>query len=276
MTDATTTTRPLAVPSPAELAPTALLIVAAALCWAITATRMEGMDMGSGTDLGALGWFAGIWAAMMAAMMLPSLIPMELASARAASPTRAVNWRATLETVVFAAGYLLVWIAFGLLAYAIVEGIRELDPSWLVWDGGGRYVAGAVIVAGGLYELTAIKRDSLTHCRDPELLIQGRRPGVTGAVRSGLAHARWCVGCSWAMMAGLFALGVMSVGWMILIAALIAIEKLLPWRTAAVAITIAMLVVLGLGVAFFPGEVPGLTVPAPMEMPDQMAPMEMM
>jgi predicted metal-binding membrane protein len=264
MTDATTTTRPLAVPSPAELAPAALLIVGAALCWAITATRMEGMDMGPGTDLGSLGWFTGVWAAMMAAMMLPSLIPMELASARAASPTRAVNWRATLETVVFAAGYLLVWLGFGLLAYAVVEGARELDPSWLAWDDGGRYVAGAVIVAAGLYELTGLKRHSLTHCRDPELLIEHRRPGVIGAVRSGVEHARWCVGCSWAMMAALLALGVMSVGWMVLIAALIAIEKLLPWRVTATGVAAAVLALLGVAIMSVPDQIPWLTIPLSM------------
>jgi predicted metal-binding membrane protein len=272
MSDGTTAARSMTVPSAAELAPTAFLILVAALCWAVTASRMEGMDMGPGTDLGSLGWFIGIWAVMMAAMMLPSLTPMELASARAASPVAAINWRATLETVAFAAGYLLVWTSFGLVAYGVSEAVRAVDPSWLAWDDGGRYVAGAVIVAAGLYELTPVKRRSLGHCRGPEMMIERRRPGVLAAARSGLGHARWCVGCSWAMMAALFALGVMSVQWMIVVAALIAVEKLLPWRRAAVGITIAVLVLLGLGVAFFPGDVPGLTVP--MEM--MQMPMEMM
>jgi Predicted metal-binding integral membrane protein (DUF2182) len=87
------------------------------------------------------------------------------------------------------------------------------------------------------------------------------QPGRIGALRMGLEHGAWCVGCCWALMAALFAVGVMSVGWMVFIAALIAIEKLLPWRTLAnrgVAIT---LLVLGLGVAFAPEDVPGLTEP---------------
>jgi len=77
----------------------------------------------------------------------------------------------------------------------------------------------------------------------------------------GVVHGGWCVGCCWALMAALFALGVMSIGWMAFIAALIAIEKLLPWKALANRGVAVLLVVLGIGVAFTPSSVPGLTIP---------------
>jgi predicted metal-binding membrane protein len=192
---------------------------------------MEGMDMGPGTDLGGFGWFAGVWAAMMAAMMLPSLAP------RANVP--------------FAAGFLLPWLAAGLLAYALIQGVRGLDPAFLAWGRAGPYVAGGVIAAAALYELTAAKQLCLRRCRqlEPGPLLRGVENGV------------WCIGCCWALMAALFALGAMSVGWMVLIAALIAAEKLLPSTLGATRFSAALLFVLGIAVAFAPEQVPGLTIP---------------
>jgi len=232
-----------------RIAPAVLLIAVAAVCWAVTARRMQGMDMGPGTDLGGLGWFAVVWATMMAAMMLPSLLPMALTSSR------------TPAALVFACGYLLTWLTTGLLAYALVQGVGSLDLSWLAWDQGGPYVAGAVILGAALYELTPVKRQCLRHCRDPELLTERWRPGLPGALLTGLEHGGFCVGSSWALMAGLFALGVMNVAWMVVVAALVAIEKLLPWHRVAIGATMAFVAVLGVAVALAPGQVPGLTIP---------------
>ena len=78
----------------------------------------------------------------------------------------------------------------------------------------------------------------------------------------GLDQGAYCVGSSWALMAALFALGVMSITWMVVIAALIVLEKVLPWRETAEAVTVVVLLALAIGVAFFPGQVPGLTTPA--------------
>src|SRR4029078_11661977 len=77
----------------------------------------------------------------------------------------------------------------------------------------------------------------------------------------GIVHGGWCIGCCWALFAALFALGVMSLGWMAAIAALIAAEKLLPWEPPATRAIACLQVVLGLGVAFAPEKVPGLTLP---------------
>jgi predicted metal-binding membrane protein len=242
-----------------RITPAILLIAVAAACWAITAPRMQGMDMGPGTDLGGLGWFAGVWATMMAAMMLPSLVPMALTYTRTSRKAGASS--PTAATCVFAWGYLLTWVGAGVLAYALIQGVRSLDLSWLAWDEGGPYVAGGVILGAALYGLTPAKSTCLRHCRKPELLARRWRPGPSGALLMGLEHGGFCVGSSWALMAALFALGVMNIAWMIVVAALVAIEKLLPWDGVAIGATAAFIAALGLAVALAPGHVPGLTIP---------------
>jgi predicted metal-binding membrane protein len=242
-----------------RIIPAILLTAVAAVCWAITADRMHGMDMGPGTDLGGLGWFAVVWATMMAAMMLPSLVPMALIHARVSRDAGARL--PTAAASVFTLGYLLTWVAAGVLAYGLIQGVRSLDLSWLAWDRGGPYVAGGVILAAALYELTPAKSTCLRHCRNPELLTGRWRPRVPGALAMGLEHGGFCVGASWALMAALFAVGVMNVAWMIVVAAVVAVEKLLPWDGVAIRATAVFIAALGLAVALAPGQVPGLTIP---------------
>jgi predicted metal-binding membrane protein len=169
-----------------------------------------------------------------------------------------------LETTVFSAGYLLTWVLVGLVAWVGFDVVRSLDLSFLGWDDGGRYVAGGVIGAAALYELTPLKRNCLRHCRDRELLVADWREGPGGGLRMGLEQGAYCVGSSWALMAALFALGVMSITWMAVIAALIVLEKVLPWRERAEAVTVVVLLALAIGVALFPEQLPGLTVPMSM------------
>lgn len=238
-------------------APTVLfLVVVAGVCWAVAVERMRGMDMGPGTDLGSFGWFAVAWATMMAAMMLPSLSPMAVAS----SPGEGVGQaRSLARTVVFAGGYLLTWVAFGLLAYALVKGVRSLDLGFLAWNRAGQYLAGGVILVAALYELTAAKARCLQHCRDVYLL--RRRPSPAGAMMMGVEQGGYCVGCSGALMAALLALGVMSIAWMLVIAAVVAIEKLLPWTAISIGATAAALAALGAAIMIDPSRVPWLTIP---------------
>src|SRR4051794_6988874 len=206
--------------------PAALILVAVgAGCWVVTVNRMAGMDMGPGTELGRLGWFVGVWATMMAAMMLPSLAPIGVTYARAGAASGSADGRPVLATVAFAAGYLLAWLTAGLAAYALIESVRSLHPGFLAWDEAGPYVAGGVIAGAALYELTPAKAACLRHCRDSRLLVERWRPGRLQALGAGIEHGGFCVGCCWALMAALFALGVMSIGWMVLITAVIAIEK---------------------------------------------------
>ncbi len=239
------------------------LLLLAALAWAATGDRMGGMDAGPGTDPGALGFYVTAWVVMMAAMMFPSIWPMVLMFVRVQAGKRERGGEAAAgATACFVAGYLVTWTAWGLLAYAVLEAGRAIAPEALAWDAAGPYVAGAVIVAAAVYQLTPLKDACLTKCRSPfAFIVDAWAPGRLGALRMGIEHGGWCVGCCWALMAALFALGVMSLGWMIFIAALIAAEKLLPWKTVANRGIATLLVALGLAVAFAPEQVPGLTLP---------------
>jgi len=226
----------------------------AAAAWVLTGQRMSGMAAGPGSELGDVGWFTVSWLLMMAAMMLPAITPMLVAYSRRSPPGGA--------TAGFAAGYLITWVAAGLLGYAAIEGVRSLEPGFLAWEEAGRYVAAAAIAAAGLYQLTTPKGAYLRRCRDRRTFLRQRwRPGRLGALRMGVEHGGVCVGCCWALMAALLALGAMSLTWMGLIAALIAAERLLPWGDASRYAGAVVLVALATGVALAPGDVPGLTVP---------------
>jgi len=240
----------------ARLGLIALLFALAAVAWWSTADRMAGMDEGPGTALGALGWFLGVWVVMMAAMMFPSVAP------TVALYARMTRRRAPARSLVFAAGYLLTWTAAGAVAYALVALGRDALGAQLAWDAAGRWVAGGTLIAAAAYELTPLKDVCLGRCRSPlGFLLTSWRGGLGGALNMGARHGAWCVGCCWALMASLFALGVMSLAWMAFVAALIALEKTLPWGRVATYGTAAILVALGVVLIAAPDAVPGLAVP---------------
>jgi predicted metal-binding membrane protein len=239
----------------------AALLALAGFAWVVTDARMRGMDAGPGTDPGALGFYVTAWVVMMTAMMFPSVAPMVLAYARVSPRLHAAHPRHGTVTM-FVAGYLLAWTAFGLAAYALFVGVRALAGPELGWHRAGPYVAGGVIALAGLYQLTPAKDACLRRCRAPfAFLTDEWRDGRRGALAMGTLHGSWCVGCCWGLMASLFAVGVMSLGWMVFISGLIAIEKLTPWPRAANRAIAAVLIAIGLGVALAPNRVPGLTLP---------------
>jgi predicted metal-binding membrane protein len=208
---------------------TILLLGSAVIAWAVTVERMGGMDAGPGTDLGGLGWYLGIWVTMTVAMMLPSALRVA-------------------RGLPFVAGYLGAWTAFGLAAYGLFRLVTSFDTGWLAWDRGGPYVAGGAIVAAGIYELTPLKQHCLHRCRTP-------------AGRGGLVHGVDCVGCCLGLMAALFALGVMSLFWMAVVAGVIFAEKVLLYGLRVSRIVALALVALGIAVAVSPASVPMLTQP---------------
>ncbi len=232
------------------------LLLAAGVAWWWTVERMAGMDAAPGTDLGTLGWYTGSWAVMMAAMMLPSFAPTLAAYATFTRGRGAGRW------LLFTGGYLLVWIAAGLFAYGLYELGKQLFAADLSWRGGGHWLAGAVLVAAASYQLTPMKHACLARCRgqlgDPRAT---SRLGSSAALEMGLRSGAWCIGCSWALMAALFALGVMSLTWMALIAVLVALEKTGSRPFAARLATAAILTALAVGVLAAPHEVPGLALP---------------
>ena len=257
-------TRGAALPELVRLGLIGTLLLLSAGAWLATDERMGGMDMGPGTDPGTLGFWITAWVVMMSAMMFPSIAPMVLMYRRIQAGKRAKGHAAPFgATTVFVGGYLVAWSVAGLVGYTVLAVGHELSPAFLGWDEAGPYVAGGVIVAAALYQLTPLKDVCLSRCRSPfEFVLTAWRPGQLGALRMGIEHGGWCVGCCWALMAALLALGVMSVGWMIFIAALIAAEKLLPWKPVANRSIAVLLAVLGLAVAAFPDDVPGLTLPS--------------
>jgi predicted metal-binding membrane protein len=214
-------------PAAAAMTPvlTATLALAAA-CWAVAAWLMRGMDMGVATRPGTFGFFAAAWVTMMAAMMLPGAAPAVARHARDRGQASAAP--------LFAGAYLAVWALAGIAAYALVR------PH-------GTVAAGAVVIAAGAYELTPVKRHFRRRCRE--------------GAGSGLSFGLYCVGSSIGLMGMLVALGVMSLPWMAVIAALCCAQKLLPDR-AAVDVPVALAIIaLGLVIIFAPGSVPGLTPP---------------
>jgi predicted metal-binding membrane protein len=238
-----------------RLAVLALLLGLAAMAWATTAIRMEGMESGPGMYPEELGFFVSAWVVMMAAMMFPSVWPTVGLYARMQGGRRERGAAAPAgATGAFVGGYLLTWTAAGLTAFALLAAVRSLGVEELAWDRGGHWVAAGVIGLAAVYELTPLKDACLRRCRNPlGFLVSSWRDGRGGALRMGAGHGGWCVGCCWALMAALFALGVMSLAWMLVVAVLIAIEKLLPWRAAATAAVTAALLGLGIAVAAAPG-----------------------
>ena len=169
-------------------------------------------------------------------------------SARGAEPRFVPTW-------LFVAGYLAVWTAYGLAAFGVYRVIAACTSGFLAWDRTGPYVAGGAIVLAGLYELTPLKSACLRHCRTPlHFILHGWRDGRFGAVRMGAEHGGYCVGCCWGLMLLLFALGVMSLFWMAVVAALIFAQKLLPFgQRLPYALALALLA-LGIWVAAAPGQ----------------------
>jgi predicted metal-binding membrane protein len=248
---------PLYTAARARLALVAGLFVVATVGWVWTAHRMRGMDAGPWTAVGGLGWFLGVWIVMMAAMMFPSVAP------TVALYARVTKRRSPLLAVLFVSGYVLVWASAGLGAFAIGTAATQVFGPRLDWDSAGRTLSGLTLIAAAVYELTPLKDVCLGKCRSPlGALLGSWREGRSGALRMGARNGAWCVGCCWALMAALFALGVMSVSWMALVAAIIAAEKALPWRRVVTYGTAAVLLALGMLVLAAPQALPALTIPS--------------
>jgi predicted metal-binding membrane protein len=149
----------------------------------------------------------------------------------------------------------------GAVAYGAFRVGDTLLGDQLAWDNGGRWVAGGILLLAAVYEFTPVKDVCLGKCRSPlGFLLSAWRDGTRGALSMGARHAGWCVGCCWMLMAALFALGAMSLTWMAIVAALITVEKTLPWAKVTYGVA-ALLAVLGVLLLAAPDAIPGLTVP---------------
>jgi predicted metal-binding membrane protein len=183
-----------------------------------------------------------MWTLMMVAMMLPSAFPMILLYVRFVRRSGAGN--AGAKTAAFALAYIAVWSLFS--AGAAI-GQAALISSGILSEmalriGNGR-IAGALLVFAGLYQLSPVKRACLDACRSPlSFLMRLWRPGVAGAVRIGLAHGLYCLGCCWALMLLLFAGGVMNLAVIAALTAFVAFEKLAPLGAHGARVSGALLI----------------------------------
>jgi predicted metal-binding membrane protein len=245
----------------------ALLIILAVVAWAIliwqrlAMASMDEMGMGGAMGLtqgmGAL-LFLGMWVAMMVAMMFPTAAPMILMFTRVYASKRE-RGQAFVPTWVFVAGYLVVWVLFGVVAYGVAVGAEALAARimWLM-DNAAR-LGGGLLVLAGLYQLSPLKRACLAKCRSPlSFILTSWRDGHAGAFRMGLLHGLYCLGCCWLLFLLLIPLGIMNVAVMVLITLLIFAEKSLVIGPKIGRVVAVGLLVYGVVVMLYPSALPTL------------------
>lgn len=183
-----------------------------------------------------------MWWVMMIAMMLPSAAPTILLYGRAASHGKPA---VRPDTEFFLAGYLVAWGGYSLIAtvlHLLLERIVWLAPMTMA--SGSRWLSGGILITAGIYQLGPLKDMCLRHCRNPaSFLSRNYRSGRIGALKMGLLHGTYCVGCCWLLMALLFVGGVMNLAWIALLTVIVATEKLLPHgRLIGIAMGLAIIV----------------------------------
>ena len=195
-----------------------------------SASGMAGMAMDEGWHWDGFVTFLVAWAVMMAAMMFPAAAPMVLLY-RSIASNRTTAGRAFVPTWVFVGGYLLVWTAAGALTWVLVQlggdlAVRLDAADRETW---APIALGATLAVAGLYQSTPAKDFCLRQCQSPLGFVLTRwREGRLGALRMGVVHGAFCLGCCWALFAVLVAAGVMSLAWMLLLTLVVFAEKVLP------------------------------------------------
>ena len=239
-------------PSLRRLTPqAALLLLLAAVAWLFTVGRAREMASMSGTMGLGLAAFVGMWGLMMAAMMLPSVAPV------ASMYQRSIRTHRMLRLAGFTSGYLVAWAAAGIPAFLLTALVVRLVDSH---PGRATVAAAVVFAACGVYQLTPLKARCLKHCRSPLslLLHYGSYRGPLRDLRAGVHHAAYCLGCCWALMALFVVVGVMNLAAMVVLAAVVLVEKL--WVHGEVVVRVAAVAALALAAAvvWVPALAPGL------------------
>lgn len=235
----------------------ALLILTSIGAWALVLWQSHTMATMGGLTMGAsAGTFVLLWVVMMAAMMFPTAAPMILmfASISAGKRTRG---QAFVPTWIFVAAYLFVWTVFGVLAYLIALGADALGSGNAWFTANGPRLSGVLLALAGLYQLTPVKHVCLARCRSPlAFVMTSWRDGYRGAVRMGLIHGAYCLGCCWLLFVILFPLGMMNIGLLAAITLLIFAEKCLPIGVRLSRVVAVGLIVYGLAAVVFPDILP--------------------
>jgi predicted metal-binding membrane protein len=245
--------RPRPAPGPGALALGAALAAVTAASWLLVLRDASAMAMpGAAPSLAEGAAFTLQWGVMMAAMMLPSAAPMILLY-RTVGRRLSRQGDRVAPPALFAAVYLLLWLALGLPIYWAHVAVAAAAERWAGFDALVPYAVAAVLAAAGAYQLTAAKHACLRHCESPlGFLMRRWRSGYAATLRLAAEHAGYCIGCCWGLMTILVAAGAMSLPWVTAIAVVVFAEKVLPhgWRTARV--VGAALLLLALAVALRP------------------------
>ncbi len=197
-------------------------------------------------DATHLALLFAMWTAMMAGMMLPSAAPalMLYGAVIRRSPD---GGRAAAHIYSFAAGYLLVWTVFSLAATVLQRVLAHALALTTMMQTATPALAGGLLIAAGLYQLTPLKQACLKACRSPaDFLTRHWRPGLAGGLWLGAANGIYCLGCCWALMLLLFVGGVMNLVWIAGLTIFVLLEKIATRGAAAGRISGAVLAVLGL------------------------------
>ncbi len=208
-------------------------------------------DQDMGMDAMAMSLSRGLvfvagWAVMMTAMMLPSALPM-IALYGAIQRRSAEPGRKGVPVATFTLVYLVVWTVTGAPAYVAQELLSALPPTAL------SYGVAVILLAAGAFQLSPFKQACLQACRSPLGFLLGHwRAGYRGSLLLSWSHAAYCIGCCWALMLVLVAAGAMGLPWVLLIAVLVAAEKLLPGGEWIARIAGGALVLLAVTVALRP------------------------
>jgi predicted metal-binding membrane protein len=231
-----------------------LLVLLPVVCWmwiVVMARDMYGPMTGASAwmmtanwDLLHLSLLWAMWTVMMAGMMLPSASPLVLLYG--AMARRSVHETAGRQVYALAAGYLLVWTVFSLVATALQRGLAALLLVSPMMEATSSRVSATLLLLAGIYQLTPIKHACLRTCQSPLGFLMTRwRTGSSGAFRLGLEHGAYCVGCCWALMLLLFAGGVMNLIVIAALTAFVAVEKLVPLGLHGARISGVLLMVAG-------------------------------
>ena len=208
------------------------------------------LGMEGRADSRSLGAFSGMWLVMMVAMMLPATYP-TLLLFRTVSHSR--TRRHFLSTLVFGVGYFFTWAVTGLLfygAYVATGSIRTAIPGA---NSTVLRVAAACLILAGLYQWSPLKRACLRHCQSPfHFVLEHWRDGLRGALQMGFQHGLYCFGCCWGLLMALAILGIMHLGWMAAIGAVILLEKFVPSRSWVSQISGALFILAGILIFGFP------------------------
>ena len=208
------------------------VVAVSALAWAYTAYLAQGssLDMTMAQlqswSIADFGLMFLMWAVMMTAMMVPSAAPMVLLFATV-NRRRREQQRPYVPTGVFLSGYVLVWCGFAAAATLANWGLHTNSLlSSMMGGSTSAYLGGALLMTAGIFQWSTLKSICLTRCRSPlSFLLSDWREGTGGALRMGLRHGIYCVGCCWILMGLLFVLGVMNLLWIAALAGFVLLEK---------------------------------------------------